>query len=87
MDKNNLDELFEAAKELIDSRHSIMEYSPTNDIIYLYETISFYSYAASIECMLAKAISLLAQSAGVSFPGLGALLKYPTLIVNRVYVD
>lgn len=82
MDKNNLDELFEAAKELIDSRHSIMEYSPTNDIIYLYETISFYSYAASIECMLAKAISLLAQSAGVSFPGLGALLKYPTLIVN-----
>ncbi len=78
MDINNInDYLFQAAKELIDSRHSIMEYSPTEDIICIYETISFHSYAASIECMVTRGISNFA-----SFPGLSALLKYPTLIAN-----
>lgn len=82
MDKNNLDELFEAAKELIESRHSFLEYSPTDDIVYLYETISFYSRAASVESMTAQGIHLFFRSSGYSFPGLGLLLKSPVLAAN-----
>lgn len=52
MTRNHIKELFNAAMNLVDARHTIVQYSPPQDAVVMYDVIMFNSYMAISESLM-----------------------------------